>query len=106
MANARYETGLFQEQMAEIRRKDKRAAEQIDAVLERVVSNPQANDGQLKGDRAGRFKKKAVEKKYRIVFASCRYSLQTKKQKCEGCAEREDDSVILEEVFLRRDGYD
>ncbi len=106
MANARYETELFQEQMAEIRRKDRRAAEQIDAVLVRVVSNPEANDGQLKGDRSGRFKKKAAEKKYRIVFASCRYCLQTRKQKCEGCMEREDDSVILEEIFLRRDGYD
>jgi hypothetical protein len=106
MANARYETELFQEQMAEIRRKDKRAAEQIDAVADRVVANPELNDGQLKGDRAGQFKKKAVERKYRITFSSCGYCLKTNKKKCVGCEQREDAAVILQEVFARRDGYD
>lgn len=106
MANARYETGLFQEQMAEIRRRDKRAAEQIDVIVARIVSNPEASDGQLKGDRAGQFKKKAVGKKYRIIFKSCAYCMKTKKEKCVGCEEREDTAVTLQEVFPRSDGYD
>src|ERR1700737_1445394 len=104
MASHRYETELFQEQLAEIRRRDKRAAEQIDAVLARIVSNPEGHDGQLKGDRSGRFKKKVVEKKYRVVFGSCQYCLRTKKKKCDECAERGANSVILEEVFLRQHG--
>lgn len=104
----RYETELFRDQLGDVRKRDKRAAEQIDSVLERVVASPQAHDGQLKGDLAGHFKKKAVEKKYRIVYRYCRYCMQTKKKRCEDCEgqDREADSVILEEVFLRRDGYD
>jgi hypothetical protein len=106
MANQRYETELFQEQFAAIERADKRAAEQIGKVAERIVSNPQLNDGQLKGPLAGHFKKKAVERKYRIVFRSCQWCLAVKKEKCGDCSNRHDNGVILEEVFLRRDGYD
>lgn len=106
MANARYETRLFQEQMVEIRRSDKHAAEQIDAIVARIVSNPEINDGQLKGDRAGQFKKKAVGKKYRIIFKSCAYCMKTRREKCAGCEEREETAVTLQEVFPRSEGYD
>src|ERR1700735_1952803 len=100
---ARYETQLFQEQLMEIRKADRRAADQIDTVLDRIVANPQAHDGQLKGSLVGQFKKKAVDRKYRIIFSSCRYCLSTRKEKCADCADRPDDSVILRQVFLRRE---
>lgn len=102
----RYETQLFQEQLAEIRKGSRREAEQIDAVLQRIAEHPEANDGPLKGPRAGQFKKKAVDRKYRILFKWCRHCVRTNKQKCSDCIAAEDDAVILQEVFLRKDGYD
>lgn len=106
MANQRYETQLFQEQLRDIRQRDKQAGHQIDRVLERIVSNPELNDGQVKGPLSGHFKKKAVGRKYRIIFQYCQWCMKAKNEKCAGCEEREDESVILQEVFLRRDGYD
>jgi hypothetical protein len=106
MPNSRYETQLFQEQLEDIRRSDKNAAQRIDKVLDRIVQTPQLNDGQLRGPRSGKFKKKAVDQKYRIVFSYCQFCIKTKKERCECCKQRPDDSVILEEVFPRSEGYD
>lgn len=106
MPNQRYESELYQEQIAEIRRRDKRAAEQIENVVARIVSNPQGNDGALKGDRARSFKKKAVDRKYRITFRYCQWCLAVPKDRCNDCANRAPEGVIIEDVFLRRDGYD
>jgi hypothetical protein len=102
----RYETALFQEQLADIRKSDRNAAEQIDAITTRLVTTPELNDGPLKGSRNLQFKKKAVQKRYRIIFRYCQHCVRTKKEKCGDCADREDSAVILEEVFFRRDGYD
>jgi hypothetical protein len=106
MPNARYETELFAEQLEELRQDDHRAAEQVDKITARLVANPGLNDGQLKGPLAGHFKKKAVERKYRLVFRYCKWCLAVKKEKCADCATRPDDSVVLEQLFPRKDGYD
>ncbi len=106
MPNQRYETELYQEQIAEIRKGDRKAAEQIEAIVGRVIANPHINDGSLKGNRARSFKKKAVDRKYRITFRYCQWCLKVPKERCGDCAAREEQSVIIEDVFLRRDGYD
>jgi len=105
MSYQRYETELFREQLARIRRSDKRTAEQIDQVVDRILANPHNWDGLLKGPRAGQCKKKAVKKKYRIIYRFCELCLKLNKRKCSDC-ELPDDAVILREVFPRAEGYD
>jgi hypothetical protein len=105
MPYQRYETELFRERLARIRRSDKGTAEQIDQVLDRILANPYGWDGLLKGPRAGQCKKKAVNKKYRIIYKFCRLCLKLKKEKCSDC-ELPDDAVIFRDVFARDEGYD
>jgi len=108
MPYERYETQLFTEQLAEIRRLDKKAAEQLDGATVRIIEHPEVNDGSLKGDRAGSFKKKAVDRKYRIIWRYCQWCIKVRQGRCQDCAAGAfpESVVILEEVRLRRDGYD
>jgi hypothetical protein len=106
MAYDPYESELFSSQMQRLR--EKTLWEQFNDAVEKLIEHPELNDGQLKGDRAGTFKKKFFHKRYRIIFKYCQFCLQTKKVQCPDCAreERSPDSIIFLEVFERGDGYD
>jgi hypothetical protein len=105
VAYKRYETELFAEQLQRIRHADKATAERIDKVLSRLIRNPEAYDGLLKGPRAGQCKKRAVDQKYRIVYKYCELCLKLNKEKCSDC-DLPNDAVIFREVFRRNEGYD
>lgn len=100
-----YETELFTAQKAEIT--DKEIREQFDTAVARILETPEANDGQLKGDRSGEFKKKFFNKKWRFTFRYCKFCVKARKRRCEECevGKFPDDALIFIDVFNRRDGY-
>ena len=106
MAYEPYESELFYKQMQKLR--DKTLVEQFDETVEKLMEHPELNDGQLKGDRAGTFKKKFFHRRYRITFKYCEFCLQTKKKQCTDCEQegRGPKSIIFLEVFERDEGYD
>src|SRR5258708_3399309 len=106
MANVRYDSDMYIEQLADIRAGDKRAAEQIDMISARIIEHPEVYDSALKGPRAGQFSRRAADQRYRIVFSTCQWCLKVRKVKCAECADRDDNAVTLLDVFLRGKGYD
>ena len=106
MAYDPYESALFGSQMQRLRRKD--LLEQFDDTVAKLIEHPELNDGQLKGDRTGTFKKKFFHKRYRITFKYCEFCLKTKKTQCSECAQenRSARSITFLEVFERDEGYD
>jgi len=106
MAYDPYESELFSKQMQNLR--EKALSEQFDETVEKLIEHPELNDGQLKGPRAGTFKKKFFHKRYRITFKYCAFCLQTKKKQCEDCEreKRSAKSIVFLEVFERGEGYD
>jgi len=106
MANDPYESELFYEQMQGLR--DKKLFEQFNETVEKLMEHPELNDGQLKGDRAGTFKKKFFHQRWRITFRYCGFCLQTKKEQCADCLQekRTPNSIVFLEVFERGEGYD
>lgn len=106
MAYDPYESELFIAQMQGLR--EKTLKEQFDEAVEKLMEHPELNDGQLKADRAGTFKKKFFHKRYRITFKYCEFCLQTRKKQCADCEQekRGPKSIIFLEVFERGEGYD
>jgi hypothetical protein len=105
MAYQAYETELFTAQKAAITDKEIRA--HFDAAVLKVLENPEVHDGQLKADRAGTFKKKFFNKKWRLTFRYCKFCLKTKKNRCAQCegGTVPEDALVFIDVFNRRDGY-
>jgi hypothetical protein len=106
MGRSRYETELFMSQMS--RFTDKAVKAGLEDAITKILEHPELSDGQLKGPRAGSFKKKVFQKKYRILFRYCDFCLKVRKVRCSDCAEqkRPENSLVFLEAFHRKDDYD
>lgn len=108
MAHTPYESELFAKQRKELCKKNAPLEEAIEETIQKIIDNPESNDGSLRGPRAGTLKKKFAKKHYRMTFRYCSYCVAINKVRCDDCVNegRDMDSVIFIDVFHRDDGYD
>lgn len=101
-----YPTRNFTEHLTRVKRKDRVGYERIIAVIDRLLENPAAADGMMKGEHRGRFKKYVGRKDYRLLYYYCELCRKPNKKlvaACEQCEKIERSSVIFFEVYHKKD---
>jgi len=78
----------------------------INKVIERLLNAPENADGKMRGFYNGRYKKYVGRKDYRLIYYWCRLCRKENRrleQKCEGCDELPDNSVIFFDLYHKKD---
>ena len=78
----------------------------INRVIDRLLFDPGNSDGKMRGLYNGRLKKYVGRKDYRLIYYwchLCRKENQRLEQKCDGCDELPDNSVIFFDLYHKKD---
>lgn len=78
----------------------------ISKVIDRLLLDPGNSDGKMKGLYNGRFKKYVGRKDYRLIYYWCHLCHKENRrleQKCDGCDELPDNSVIFFDLYHKKD---
>ena len=73
---------------------------------DRLLFDPGNSDGKMRGLYNGRLKKYVGRKDYRLIYYwchLCRKENQRLEQKCDGCDELPDNSVIFFDLYHKKD---
>lgn len=92
----------FTRKMDQVKQSDPTGHNRITRVIERLLDAPETADGKMKGLYNGRFKKYVGRKDYRIIYYWCKLCRKENKrleEKCIGCDELPDNSVIFFDLY-------
>lgn len=96
----------FVRKLEVVKRSDPGGHNRILKVIERLLNDPQNGDGKMRGLYNGRFKKYVGRKDYRLIYYWCHLCRKENKrleQKCGGCDELPDNSVIFFDLYHKAD---
>ena len=92
----------FSKKMAQVEQNDPPGHTRISRVIERLLDAPENADGKMRGLYNGRYKKYVGRKDYRLIYYWCRLCRKENRrleEKCEGCDELPDNSVIFFDLY-------
>lgn len=96
----------FSRKLDQVHHADPPGYARIHKIIERLLEDPSNADGKMKGLYNGRFKKYVGRKGYRLIYywcRLCRKENQRLDQKCDGCDQLPDNSVIFFDLYHKRD---
>jgi len=101
-----YPTRSFADHLARIKRRDPVGYARIITVIDRLLDNPDAADGMMKGEHRGMYKKYVGRKDYRLIYYFCELCRKPNKKLttvCDHCEKIEQSSVIFFEIYHKKD---
>lgn len=96
----------FVKKLAMVQASDPPGYSRITRVIDRLLVEPQNADGRMRGLYNGRYKKYVGRRDYRLIYYWCRLCRKENRrleQKCEGCDELPDNSVIFFDLYHKGD---
>lgn len=96
----------FVKKLDRVQQDDPPGHERIGRIIDRLLEDPSNADGKMHGLYNGRFKKYVGRKDYRLIYYWCRMCRKENKrleQRCDGCDELPDNSVIFFDLYHKRD---
>lgn len=96
----------FAKKLDLVQQKDPPGYSRINKVIERLLESPENADGKMRGLYNGRYKKYVGRRDYRLIYYWCRLCRKENKkleQKCTGCDELPDNSVIFFDLYHKSD---
>lgn len=107
VANRYLPTELFTKKLTSLEKMNHVGYVRVSKVIDRLLIQPQNSDGIMKGIYDGRLKKYVGKKDFRIIYHWCKQCRQEKmfrvKEKCVGCDEMKDNSVIFFDLYHKSD---
>ena len=107
MSNFRYHpTSEFLKKLEKLERTDPPGYRRVQEAIDRLLENPQENDGKLQGPHRGRLKKYVGRSGHRLVYnwcASCRKANSHLQNACAFCEIIPDDSVVFYDLFSKNE---
>lgn len=96
----------FVKKLDQVQTVDPAGYNRINRVIDRLLVEPQNADGKMHGLYNGRFKKYVGRRDYRLIYYWCRLCRKENRrleQKCDGCDELPDNSVIFFDLYHKSD---
>jgi hypothetical protein len=107
MASYLYQpTPHFADKLEKIKEQDRPGYERIVKVVDRLLTNPDDADGQMRGPHRGRFKKYVGRREYRLIYYYCQLCRKANRRLamvCENCDTIPDGSVVFFDVFHKNE---
>lgn len=96
----------FSRKLDQVHSSDPQGYERINKIIDRLLEDPGNADGKMKGLYHGRFKKYVGRRDYRLIYYWCRLCRKENErleEKCDGCDELPDNSVIFFDLYHKSD---